>query len=235
MGSLEIDYPLTLCYNRIMKLYTVGDSFTYGEELEDRNSAWPHVLGNMLGYDVVNEGKRGTGNHWCVKRTINAVVQHTPDLVVVGWTSCGRQEFNDHHGSFTIWPGCTEHAYWLNPAEAKDVDRATISRWLNMYSESVYEFRNWVRQVILLQCFLKQHNVEYRFVNTFDNLNLMGELNHKADDLIGMIDTTKFVGWPATQMVEMMGDAPKGPGGHPLELGHKRIAETIHAHINTGR
>ena len=217
------------------KLYTVGDSFTYGEELEDRNNAWPHVLGKQLGYKVINEGRRGTGNHFFVKRTINAVIEHAPDLIVVGWTSCGRQEFNDMHGAFTIWPGCSEYAYWLNPDQAKDVDRPSIARWLTMYSEPVYEFRNWIRQVILLQSFLKQNNVEYRFVNTFDNLGLIYQLDHRADDLIGMIDTTKFVGWPTTQMVEMMGDAPKGPDGHPLELGHQRIAEAIHAHINTRR
>ena len=218
-----------------MKLYTVGDSFTYGEELEDRNSAWPHVLGNLLGYNVVNEGKRGTGNHWCVKRTINAVTQHTPDLVVVGWTSCGRQEFNDEHGAFTIWPGCTEHAYWLNPDQAAFADRGTLSRWLTQYSEPVYEFRNWIRQVILLQSFLKQCNIQYRFVNTFDNLDLMQTLNHQAHDLINMIDTANFVGWPNQQMVEIMGDTPKGPGGHPLELGHQLIAEAIYETLHTTR
>jgi lysophospholipase L1-like esterase len=216
-------------------LYTVGDSFTYGEELKDRNSAWPHVLGKLLGHDVVNEGKRGTGNHWCVKRTINAVTQHTPDLVVVAWTSCGRQEFNDQHGAFTIWPGCSEHAYWLHPDQAPDVDRKTLSRWLTMYSEPVYELRNWIRQVLLLQSFLKQSNIQYRFVNTFDNFELMHQLNHQAHDLIDMIDTTMFVGWPDEQMVEWAYGTPQGPGGHPLELGHQRIAEAIHAHINTGR
>lgn len=218
-----------------MKLYTVGDSFTYGEELEDRNHAWPHVLGNMLGYDVVNEGKRGTGNHWCVKRTINAVTQYEPDLVVVGWTSCGRQEFNDQHGAFTIWPGCTEHVYWLHPDQAAFADRGTLSRWLTEYSETVYEFRNWIRQVILLQSFLKQCNIQYRFVNTFDNLDQMQTLNHQAHDLINMIDTVNFVGWPDQQMVEMMADAPKGPGGHPLELGHQRIAEKIYETLHTTR
>jgi len=217
------------------KLYTVGDSFTFGEELLYLKDAWPHVLGEKLGYEVINEGKRGQSNHWCVKRTINAIMHHAPDLVVVGWTSCGRHEFNDMHGVFTIWPGCTEHAYMLHNDQAKDVDRAGIVRWLTRHSEVIYEFRNWLRQVILIQSFLKHHNVEYRFVNTFDNLRLIYKLDHRADDLIGMIDTTNFVGWPDTSMVEMMGDAPKGPGGHPLELGHQRIAEAIHAHINTGR
>jgi hypothetical protein len=28
-------------------------------------------------------------------------------------------------------------------------------------------------------------------------------------------------------MLEWMGDCPKGPGGHPLELGHARIADAI--------
>ena len=210
-------------------LYTVGDSFTYGEELNSPQHAWPSVLCDSLGLDwsLVNEGRPGTSNVWCVKRTINSIIEHAPDLVVVGWTSCGRQEFADDYGVFTIWPGCTEHAYWLHPDQEKTADRKTLSNWVTTNSQLVYELRTWLRQVILLQSFLKQYDVEYRFVNTFSNLQLIQQTNGLSD-LVQLIDTEKFVGWPYSSMTEFMGDCPKGPGGHPLELGHQRIAEAIY-------
>ena len=38
----------------IMKtLYTIGDSFTYGDELDNPKDAWPYLLGNQLGYEVM--------------------------------------------------------------------------------------------------------------------------------------------------------------------------------------
>ena len=49
--------------------------------------------------------------------------------------------------------------------------------------------------------------------------------------LINQIDTTYYIGWPNQGLTTWMGDCPKGPGGHPLELGHQRIAEHINEHI----
>ena len=217
-------------------LYTVGDSFTYGEELSSPQHAWPAVLCDLLGldWDLVNEGRPGVSNVWCVKRTMNAILEHKPQLVVVGWTSCGRQEFADDQGIFTIWPGCTPHAYYLHPDQAQTVDRKTISNWLTINSQAVYEMRTWLRQIVLLQSLLKQCNIQYRFVNTFDNLNMLNNMTG-MNDLVSMIDVDNFVGWPTSQMVDMMGDCPKGPGGHPLELGHQRIAEAIHETLCTTR
>ena len=68
-------------------------------------------------------------------------------------------------------------------------------------------------QVALLDGYLKNKGVEYLFVRTFDVPNIS----------IG--------NWAKGSMVEWMGDCPKGPGGHPLELGHQRIAEKIDDYI----
>ena len=46
-----------------MILYTIGDSFTYGQELEDPSTqAWPILLAKQLGYELINEGRPGVGN-----------------------------------------------------------------------------------------------------------------------------------------------------------------------------
>ena len=36
-----------------------------------------------------------------------------------------------------------------------------------------------------------------------------------------------FIGWPDTSLMEMMGNCIKGPRGHPLEEGHRKIADVI--------
>ena len=54
-----------------MLLYTIGDSFTYGEELPTPSTqSWPALLSNKLNYDLINCGKPGTGNNYIIKTAI---------------------------------------------------------------------------------------------------------------------------------------------------------------------
>jgi hypothetical protein len=71
----------------------------------------------------------------------------------------------------------------------------------------------FISQVCLLDSYLRDKGIPYLFVRTFD-----------------VPDVNKGV-WAEGEIVEWMGDCPKGPGGHPLELGHKRIAKKINEHI----
>ena len=50
-------------------LYTVGDSFTYGQELYNpEQQAWPVLLADRLGYRLINDGRPGVGNEYIVKQ-----------------------------------------------------------------------------------------------------------------------------------------------------------------------
>jgi len=85
------------------KLFTIGDSFTYGDELKYPNeSAWPTLLGKMLGYDVDNWAVSGASNDYIVRQTVNYLERKKPDLVIIGWTTEDRLEIsgktaNAHH------------------------------------------------------------------------------------------------------------------------------------------
>jgi len=68
-------------------------------------------------------------------------------------------------------------------------------------------------QVLLLESYLRDRKIPYIFVRTFD------------------VPASTVGNWAEGSMVEWMGDCPKGPGGHPLELGHKRIAEKINEYL----
>jgi len=68
-------------------------------------------------------------------------------------------------------------------------------------------------QVVLLDAYLKSKSIPYIFIRTFD------------------VPNSNIGNWVPGSIVEWMGDCPKGPGGHPLELGHQRIAEHVKEYI----
>lgn len=205
-----------------MLLYTVGDSFTYGEELTDpATQAWPTLLSKKLGYDLTNRGKPGCGNSYIVKDVIKQIPKLKPDLVIVAWTSCGRMEFADRHSVYDISPS------WNRRFEKSYPHRETLMKYITSHNNELHQYRGWLRSVILLQDFFKLRNINYRFVNTFDNHELNKKYAKISKEYIELIDTERFLGWPNISMMEWMADCPKGPGGHPLELGHARIADAI--------
>ena len=49
------------------------------------------------------------------------------------------------------------------------------------------------------------------------------------------LKSENFVGWPDTGFVEWTWGTAQGTGGHPLQEGHKRIAEKLYEACNTTR
>ena len=216
-------------------LYTVGDSFTYGQELPNpEQQAWPVLLADRLGYRLINDGRPGVGNEYIVKQTIKAVAKYKPELVVVAWTSCGRQEHADEHGVYDIWPGCNSRAF-SEDRSGKLEYRHELIKYITVNNNAEHEYRRWLRQVILLQSFLQNHGIEYIMCNVFDNQHRFGKHYRYNQGYYELIDHTKFVGWPNDGFVEWAYDTPHGPGGHPLEQGHKQIAEKIYEACNNTR
>ena len=206
-------------------LYTLGCSFTYGEELPDPTTqSWPALLANKLGYTLDNQGQPGRGNSYIIRTAIEQVPQLNPKLVIVAWTSCGRMEFhsNTDNAEFDIWPGCSRLWPKRYPEREELIKNITVH-----HSNDQHQYRAWLRSVILLQDFFKLRNIDYRFVNAFDNQKLNGLYMKKNQVYVDLIDTDKFIGWPFNGMSEWQGDCPRGPNGHPLELGHQRIADAI--------
>ena len=205
-----------------MLLYTLGDSFTYGEELPDPSKqGWATLVSEQLGYDLINRGRPGCGNNYMIKTAMKEVPKLKPDLVIVAWTSCGRMEFSDRFSVYDIWPGCQRRFEKPHP------HRDTLIKYITSWNNDMHQYRGWLRSVALLQDFFKLRNINYRFLNTFDNHVLNVRYAKHSKDYIDLIDTDKFIGWPDTSMMEWMGDCAKGPGGHPLELGHQRIADVV--------
>ena len=206
-------------------IYAIGDSFTYGDELDSQEQAWPAVLSKLLDRPVTNWGKSAAGNTRCVKRAIDAVLD-SAEMIIVGWTDPIRHEFADETGIYDIWAGRNFRAF-----QKDNTHRIDLIKYLTAYDVPEYYYAQWLRQIILVQSLCKLHNLPCVMF-------IACAANHNHDNfatnwpkLVDAIDQTQFVGGMDTNVQIWTYGLPKGPNNHTLELGHKLIAEKIYEHI----
>ena len=202
-----------------MKLLAVGDSFTYGEELSDLNNAWPHLLGNKLGYTVDNFAKPGSGNTRMIRYAVEQINNY--DLIVIAWSHFARTELADKNGFYDIWPGCStlphkEFSSW----------RSDVINYYSKHHNDQYLYNQYLINIILIQQYLKFNNKKYIMLDAFGNNKY-----RKNNTVVDQIDSTYYVGWPTTTMMEWTYKTPQGLNGHFLEQGHELIADKIYEHI----
>jgi len=153
---------------------------------------------------AVNIATPGASNDHIVQSTVESIVQTRPDHAIIAWTTPSRISVSGKH---------------LTPTSGakygKTLVDAVFKDWDNTWAR-----KKFLVQTQLLGSYLDRMRIPFVFVSTFD-------IQTWAPD----ITMHNWMGWPREGMVEWMGDCPKGPGGHPLELGHQRIAERINEHI----
>jgi hypothetical protein len=207
-----------------MKLLTVGDSFTYGEELAELTSAWPFLLGDRLGYEVNNLAKPGSGNTRMVRTVLENIDDF--DLIIVAWSHYSRLEFADQFGIFDIWPGRDTRTFVDNLRY-----RGQLSDYLTEYHNDDYQYFQYLINIILMQDFFKKNNKRYLMIDAFGNDYNTFKTNDKIMKFRKKIDPKYYVGWPDDTMMEITYKLPKGPRGHFLEHGHQVVADKIYEHI----
>jgi len=207
-----------------MKLLTVGDSFTWGEELTDKMSAWPYLLANKLGYEVTNLARPGSGNSRMVRNCIEQVNNY--DMVIIAWSHFARWEWADQTGIYDVWPGCSPL-----PHEAVAPWRKYLIDHVNWNHDDRYLYRQYLINIILLQTYLKANDKRYLMVDAFGNHQHEERTNPKNIDLIEQIDRDYFLGWPDQSLMEWTNGTKQGPGRHFLEDGHSKVAELIYNYM----
>lgn len=208
------------------KILTVGDSFTYGEELENRETqAWPYLLAMAMNATVLNLGQGGASNDYIFRTAIEETVHTTYDLVIVQWSEPSRMEV--WHGDRPI--SVTAHSNWNKIGQLS---------WMQDYYKysynDLFRYRTWYAHVIALQEYFKSKQQKYLFCNLAGLQGYYRDVDgyyNSLKHLWSSVDEQYYVGWPTDGFLEFQGDCEKGPGGHPLELGHKRISNKIYEHI----
>jgi len=206
-------------------IYAIGDSFTYGDELDSQEQAWPTVLSKLINKPVINKGRPATGNTRIIKRAIDAAVNDA-EMIIVGWSDCNRQEFADEIGVYDIWAGRNYRAF-----QKDNTHRIDLIKYLTAYDTPEYYYADWLRKVILIQSLCQVKNIPLVMFIACGANNSHQEYHAKFSTLVSQIDQTQFVDGMFTSVAEWCYGTPYGPNGHPLEAGHKIIAEKIYEHI----
>ena len=79
-----------------MILYTIGDSWTYGTELENpKEECYPYLLSKKLECDLVNEAQPAASNDWMFRKSIEWITKNDISNIhtfIVGWSHFNRRE-----------------------------------------------------------------------------------------------------------------------------------------------
>jgi hypothetical protein len=207
-----------------MRLLTVGDSFTYGEELDDKAKSWPSLLAAKLGHNLINLSKPGSGNTRMVRHAVDLVNDY--DLVIIGWSHFARIELADERSYYDLWPGCDGKPHKYNAPWRKEV-----IDYISRYHDDDYLYRQYLINIILLQRFLESNDKRYLMLDSFGNHQANQRTHNDNRALLAQINDKFYIGWPNESMMEWTFGTPQGPCNHFLEEGHDIVTNKIYTHM----
>lgn len=197
-------------------ILTLGDSFTYGEELDDLSQAWPYLLGQEFSCCVDNLAVPSGSNDRMFRLAVSETARQHYELVIVAWSDASRFEAR-----------VDDEVKCVNIARG-------YPAWLPFYYKHGYDDKlaheRWFTNMLALQQYFKSIGQPYLFctigeVLTYDSY--YEDFKHILDKL----DLTYATSWPRDGFLSWQGDCAKGPYGHPLDLGHERIANKLAEYI----
>ena len=213
------------------KSVSLGCSFTYGHELESPFDAWPFLVASHFGWSHNQVARNGSGNERIMRGIIRTIPRNY-DYYLIGWTHYARVEHADDIGVFDIWPGQHFKSF-------EEPHRQELCKHYSRHHSIKYQYRKYLQNILYAQAMLEKHNKKYVMVDAFSNhqahlQNTAVTFRDTESDLSKQVNTQHFLGWAhydAETMVEWSYGTPHGPKGHPLEEGHRKIADKIIEHI----
>jgi hypothetical protein len=231
-----------------MNFYFVGCSHTYGDDLEDKNQAWPALIAKHYNCEFLNDAISGGTND----RTLYRTIKNAPnfDRIYIAWTYTARftryRADNNHDVNFN--PQLKNSMYGSSP-EFKNYGKLYYLNWHN----ELYCFKIWLQNIVLLQRYLDSIHKPYVMVNSTNNFierwsvdwpafnssvksllcfDLMDDdqlfqEHTEIQSLISQIDTRSFLGWNQWYLTKACEIYPVGPTMHSLSQGHQYIADYI--------
>ena len=234
-------------------IYANGCSFTFGDELDDPRSAYPHRLADRLGTTAVNDAMSGGTNYRSVYQTIKNT-ENNFELYVIAWTSTAR---------YTHYKSDNNHEINFNPqlVNALYGKEDFYNKWgqtlYKHWHNELYAFKLWLQQIIQLQAMFEHTKKKYLMINTMPNnlaewsmpknqfissvKNLIN-FDIMTDDQIlaeydeiqyytKLINVDNFYKWNEFCITDLRTQFPCGPQGHLLNDGHQHLSDLLYHHI----
>jgi hypothetical protein len=236
-----------------MKHYYVGCSLTYGDDLpadKREHLTWAGLVAKHYNADFVNGATPGGSN----QRTVDKVIENINnfDKFYIQWTYRHRFTLYDPTNWYEI-----NFVNNLSHDLYKDVDYyQTFGKYYYVFwSSPLFEFKAWLRQVILLQRYLESNNKsylmwcgvpthyeslstrseqeflenikEYIDIDKFSDSQIF-EQHKEIQGLLSQIDFNNFISPSVFNAFRSVFQKyPVGPTQHPLEEGNQEIADFI--------
>lgn len=229
-------------------LWATGCSHTYGDDLVDKSKSWPFLLAEKLGMDCINNGISGGSNERIVYETMKAP---SCDLKIIAWTYKERFTRYDSRNNFQInFNPTLYHTDYGKLHEYETYGKIHYAYWSN----TLYNFKLWLQQVILTQRYLESKKQRYVMLNaaynqydifntTLNNFNdsihdfvcldLMNDEQLCAEhteiqNYIAEINKNCYYMIEDFHITDLNKIFPVGATGHLLEDGHMEIANRIY-------
>lgn len=143
------------------RLITFGCSYTYGHGLQDchiepniygpsySRLAWPSLLSNMLGVELVNCGKPGVSNLYILWNLLNFDFQEN-DLCVIMWTHYGRHPFTNlkYDSSIIDWDDFDSSV--IKKLPALDAENIIIKNHMSMHHAYTHLLSKNIQQYFVI-------------------------------------------------------------------------------------
>ena len=142
---------------KIKRLYIIGDSWTYGDELSNRKEqSWPILLSQEFDCELINRGESGGSNDWMFRKTVEWICNQknlNDTVVIVGWSEPNRRE---------------EIFKFYNTSQV-DSDEREKFIYTKLYNNELSHYKS-ICYMVTLQEFLKSKNIKYLFFQPWHDL-----------------------------------------------------------------
>ncbi len=197
-------------------LIAAGDSIVFGSELSDEyltpsNLTFPALYAKQLNLEYKCLAYPGISNSTIARTVISFLEKNIADIVIVCWTFPNRQEFH-FNNKWTTLNG------WIhNPDGEYSKEVVDFSKtYFNLAHSDYYEKYAMLKEILLLQNYLKVKNQRYIFTaNT--------RIDFSNCDYNSAVDWSQWVWFNGEGFWDWANRQkfPKGPEGHPLEQAHE--------------
>ena len=176
-----------------MILYVNGDSHSQGVGVQIDES-YPVIIAKEFGLDIVNEAQSGASNARILRTSKEYLAsQQTPDLIVIGWSSWEREEWQYENTYYNVnssghdpLPKILEHSYkkWVIEQTPEILNKKSL---------------HWHKEIFQFHKELLQKNIKHIFFNCMYNFF---QIEDKLDwdmNFIGPYDNDSSYYWWLTQ------------------------------------
>jgi hypothetical protein len=232
-----------------MSLFFIGCSHTYGDDLIDPDrQGWPALVARAKNQAFINLAVSGGTND----RNLYHTIKHSDQYqhFYIAWTYTERFTKYREDNNFEInWNPALINTHYGKDDSFRLYGKIHYAYWNNQ----LYNFKQWLQKIILLQKYLESKNKTYTMINScsnnikrwtsgwsefnssvksllcFDFMNddqLLAEYQ-EIQTLVNEINFDHYLGWGEWSIVDLTQSYPTGATKHLLEQGHRAVADYI--------